>query len=135
MNVIAQKNNNKIILNLKNDFDINVDYLQFKRIIKNLVSNAISYGKPETNVELNIKDKSEYSVIIVKDYGKGISKEDIDKVFNKYYSAHKKFRKVGTGLGLYLSKKLVNAHGGELSVESKVGEYTEFVIKLPHTSA
>lgn len=135
MNVIAQKNNNKLILNLKNDFSINIDYMQFKRVIKNLVSNAISYGKPDTNIELNIKDKSDYSLISVKDYGKGISKEDIDKVFNKYYSAHKKFRKIGTGLGLYLSKKLINAHGGELSVESKVGEYTEFIIKLPHTSA
>ena len=66
----------------------------------------------------------------MKDYGKGIAKEDIDKVFNKYYSAHKKFRKVGTGLGLYLSQKLVTAHGGTLTVESKEGEWSEFVICL-----
>ena len=119
----------------RNDFKIDVDYIQFKRVIKNLISNAISYGKSDTNIDIGAKDKSDCSIITVKDYGKGISKEDIDKVFNKYYSAHKKFRKIGTGLGLYLSKKLINAHGGDLTVESREGEYTEFIIKLPHTSA
>ena len=130
MESIAQKNNNKIVVNIKNDFEINVDYLQFKRVIKNLVSNAIIYGKPETNIELTAKQKGDDKYIYVKDYGRGIAKEDIDKVFNKYYSAHKKFRKIGTGLGLYLSQKLVTAHGGTLDVASKEGEWTEFVVKL-----
>ena len=61
----------------------------------------------------------------------GISKEDIDKIFNKYFSAAKKFRKIGTGLGLYLALQIVKSHGGELTVESEEGEYTEFTIKLP----
>ena len=130
MTSIAQKNNNEIVLNVKSDFDINVDYLQFKRVIKNLVNNAIIYGQPDTNVEITAKQKENKSYIYVKDYGKGIAKEDIDKVFNKYYSAHKKFRKIGTGLGLYLSQKLVQAHGGTLEVTSKEGEWSEFVISL-----
>ena len=130
MESIAQKNNNKIVVNAKTDFEIKVDYLQFKRVIKNLVSNAIIYGKPETNIELTAKQKGDDKYIYVKDYGRGIAKEDIDKVFNKYYSAHKKFRKIGTGLGLYLSQKLVTAHGGTLDVASKEGEWTQFVVKL-----
>lgn len=130
MSAIAQKNNNKIVLNVKPDFEINVDYLQFKRVIKNLVNNAIIYGKPQTNIELIAKLKGSDKYICVKDYGKGIAKEDIDKVFNRYYSAHKKFRKIGTGLGLYLSQKLVRAHGGTLDVTSKEGEWSEFVVKL-----
>ena len=130
MSAIAQKNNNKIVVDIKNDFEINIDYLQFKRVIKNLVNNAILYGKPNTNIELIAKQKGENHYICVKDYGKGIAKEDIDKVFNKYYSAHKKFRKIGTGLGLYLSQKLVKAHGGTLDVTSKEGEWSEFVVKL-----
>ena len=131
MNAIAQKNNNKFAVNIKSDFDIKVDYLQFKRVIKNLVSNAIIYGKSGTDIEITAKQKNDYAYFYVKDHGRGIAKEDIDKVFNKFYSAHKKFRKIGTGLGLYLSKKLVNAHGGELSVSSKEGEWSEFVIKIP----
>ena len=131
MNPIAQKNNNKLSLNIKTDFDINIDYFQFKRVLKNLVSNAIIYGKTGTQVKITAKLKNESAFITVKDYGKGISKNDIENIFNKYFSAHKKFRKIGTGLGLYLSKKLVTAHGGQLNVSSKVNEWTEFVIQLP----
>ena len=60
-----------------------------------------------------------------------MSESEIDKIFNKYYSAAKKFRKIGTGLGLYLAKQIVDSHDGELTVESKKGEFTEFCIKLP----
>lgn len=128
MTPIAQKNENSIVLNLKPDFVLNIDYLQFKRVLKNLVNNAIVYGKKGTNIEINTKQKNEKNYISVKDYGKGIPKSDIDKVFNKYYSAHKKFRKIGTGLGLYLSQKLVQAHNGTLTVTSKEGEWSEFII-------
>lgn len=128
MESIAQKNENIIVVNLKPDFRVNIDYLQFKRILKNLVNNAIIYGKKGSNIEINTKQKEGKNYICVKDYGKGIPKSDIDKVFNKYYSAHKKFRKIGTGLGLYLSQKLVQAHNGTLTVTSKEGEWSEFVI-------
>ena len=131
LNSIAQKSNNRLVVNVKTDFEINIDYLQFKRVMKNLVNNAILYGKPDTNIDITAKQKGEYAYLSVKDYGKGIAKEDIDKIFNKYFSAHKKFRKIGTGLGLYLSQKLVKAHNGTLDVTSKEGEWSEFVIKLP----
>lgn len=130
MDSIAQKSNNKIIFHGKADFNINVDYLQFKRVLKNLINNAILYGRPDTNIDITVKQKNGHSYIYVKDYGKGIAKEDVDKVFNKFYSANKKFRKIGTGLGLYLSKKIVDAHGGELTVKSKEGEWSEFCIEL-----
>ncbi|MBO6271940.1 hypothetical protein J6O48_04080 [bacterium] len=130
MEAIAHKTNNKIIVDIKNDFEINVDYMQFKRVLKNLVNNSIIYGKPDTNIELKAKQKDNHSYIYVKDYGKGVAKEDIDKIFNRYYSASKKFRKIGTGLGLYYSYKVVSAHNGELTVDSKEGEWAEFCIKL-----
>ena len=52
-------------------------------------------------------------------------------IFNKYYSAAKKLRKVGTGLGLYLSQQIAQAHGGEITVESEENIRTEFCVKLP----
>lgn len=131
MNSIAQKNNNKFVLKIESEFSVNIDYLQFKRVLKNLVNNAILYGKSNSDIEITAEKKNEFAYITVKDYGKGISQEDIDKIFNKYFSATKKFRKIGTGLGLYLSQKLVKAHGGTLTVSSKENIYTEFCIKLP----
>lgn len=130
MDSIAQKSNNKIVLHGKADFSINVDYMQIKRVLKNLISNAILYGRPDTNIDITVKQKNGHSYIYVKDYGKGIAKEDVGKVFNKFYSANKKFRKIGTGLGLYLSKKIVDAHGGDLTVKSEEGEWSEFCITL-----
>ncbi len=130
MTYIAQKTNNKIVVIVPEDYDIEIDFLHFKRVLKNLVNNAILYGKSNTDIEIIAKIVNEKSQIIVKDYGKGISAEDIEKIFNKYFSASKKFRKIGTGLGLYLSKKIVEAHGGKLGVESQEGEYTKFYIDM-----
>ena len=127
---IAQKSDNKIVLNIKNDFKINIDYIQFKRVLKNLIHNSIVYGKTGTNIDITAKQKDGHTYISVKDYGKGVAKEHIDKIFDRYYSANKKFRKIGTGLGLYYSKKIVSAHGGDLTVDSKEGEWAEFCIKL-----
>ena len=130
MTYIAQKNNNKIVVTVPEDYEIKIDFLHFKRVLKNLVNNAILYGKSNTNIEITAQIVDGKSQIIVKDYGKGISSEDIEKIFNKYFSASKKFRKIGTGLGLYLSKKIVEAHGGKLGVESQEGEYTKFFIDM-----
>ena len=69
--------------------------------------------------------------ISVIDYGQGIAKDEIKMIFNKYYSAAKKLRKVGTGLGLYLSQMIALAHGGEIVVTSEENVRTEFCVKIP----
>lgn len=130
MSYIAHKTNNNIVVIVPENFDIKIDYLHFKRVLKNLVNNAILYGRSNTDIEISAERYGNNAQIIVKDYGKGISEEDLEKIFNKYFSACKKFRKIGTGLGLYLSKKIVEAHGGTLDVESKEGEYTKFFINM-----
>ena len=131
MRPIADKSKNNLILYSPRDIRVFADKIQLKRVIKNLIQNAISYGEPKSPIEIAIGEEPKYIVIKVKDYGKGISQEDIGKIFNKYYSAAKKFRKIGTGLGLYLSFQIAKAHGGNLTVESKIGEFTEFSVKLP----
>ena len=131
MQVIALKTNNRLEFILPRDIRVWADKIQLKRVIKNLIQNAISYGEPDSPIEITIGEIPQYVVIKVKDYGAGLSESEIDKIFNKYYSAAKKFRKIGTGLGLYLAKQIVDSHDGELTVESKKGEFTEFCIKLP----
>ena len=66
------------------------------------------------------------------DHGKGISEDDLKMVFKKYYSTAKKFRKIGTGLGLYLAQQITKSHSGEITVNSKEGHGTEFCIRIPN---
>ena len=131
MEPIAIKTNNFIKFLTDRDIRVYADRIQLRRDIKNLIQNAISYGEPNSPIEIKIGEVPKFIVIKVKDYGAGISKTDIDKIFNRYYSAAKKFRKIGTGLGLYLAQQIIKCHGGELTVESEEGKYTEFTIKLP----
>ena len=131
MSPIAQKTGNVIKFILNRDIRVLADRFQLKRVVKNLIQNAISYGSPKSPIEIYIGEIPKYITIRIKDYGAGISKSDIDKIFNKYYSAAKKFRKIGTGLGLYLALQILKAHNGDLAVESEAGVYTEFCIKLP----
>lgn len=131
MTPIAVKSKNELQFILPRDIRVFADRLQLKRVLKNLIQNAISYGKQNSPIEIAIGEIPKYIVISVKDYGAGISETDINKIFNKYYSAAKKFRKIGTGLGLYLALQIVRAHGGELSVKSVQGEYTEFCVMIP----
>ena len=131
MNPIAEKTKNKLDFILTRDICVYADKFQLKRVLKNLIQNAISYGRPKTPIEIKISEIPGYTVIKVKDHGEGISKENIDRIFNKYYSAARKFRKIGTGLGLFLALQIIKAHKGDLTVESEEGEFTEFCIKLP----
>ena len=134
MRPIADKTENHLKFIHKRDIRIFADRIQLKRVLKNLISNAISYGEVKSPIEISIGEIPKYIIIKVKDYGAGISENDISKIFNKYYSAAKKFRKIGTGLGLYLAFQIIKAHDGDLSVVSKEGEFTEFCIKIPATS-
>lgn len=131
MQPIANKTGNELQFIYPRDIRVLADRFQLKRVIKNLIQNAISYGSAKTPIEISIGEIPEYITIKVKDHGPGISKSDIDKIFNKYYSAAKKFRKIGTGLGLYLALQITKAHKGDLTVESIEGEFTEFCIKIP----
>ncbi len=133
MSPIALKTGNKLKFIQDRDIRVLADRFQLKRVMKNLIQNAILYGEPKSPIEITIGEIPDYVVIKVKDHGAGISQRDIDKIFNKYYSAEKKFRKIGTGLGLYLSQQITKAHNGDLTVDSVEGEYTEFCVKIPVT--
>lgn len=113
------------------DIFVNGDKMQLQRVIKNLVSNAINHSNSHKDIDVKIGGNKDFATISVIDYGQGIPKDEIKMIFNKYYSAAKKLRKVGTGLGLYLSQQIAQAHGGEITVESEENVRTEFCVKLP----
>lgn len=115
----------------KTNPQITADKMQIQRVIKNLISNAIDHSNTKKPIEVRIGKISGYVTISIIDFGQGISKEEIKMIFNKYYSAAKKLRKVGTGLGLYLSQQIAQAHGGEITVTSEENVKTEFCVKIP----
>ncbi len=131
MEPVAMHTENKLNLQIEECINLTADILQLKRVIKNLIHNAISYGASGTDIDIHAFQTDNSVIITVKDYGKGIPEEDIKKIFQKYYSTAKKFRKTGTGLGLFLSKQIIKAHNGTLEVRSELDKYTEFRIILP----
>jgi len=128
---IIEKSNLKINFKPHHDIKVLADDMHLKRVVKNIIQNAISHSESSKDIDIKLAEVPGFVTISIIDYGKGISKENIDKVFNKYYSTAKKFRKIGTGLGLYLSQQIVKSHGGEIVVTSEEGVSTEFCIKLP----
>lgn len=115
----------------KDNPHIMADPTQLTRVIKNLISNALDHSNSQKPIDVQIGKAPKYITISVIDYGQGISKDELKMIFNKYYSAAKKLRKVGTGLGLYLSQQIVEAHGGEITATSEENVRTEFCVKLP----
>ncbi len=132
MQSIAEKSGLKIVFNPQNNLTVFADNIQLKRVVKNLIQNAISHSDSSNDVNIVISQIPNFITISIIDYGKGITKENIDKIFNKYYSTAKKFRKIGTGLGLYLSQQIIKSHNGEIVVTSEENVNTEFCIKLPN---
>jgi len=128
--------NDKIIANKASlHLDIKEPEIQFPRknlrsIIYNLLSNAIKYTSPERTPEIHIKsDKvDDHIQISVKDNGLGIAEDKKDLLFTPYSRLEKKVE--GTGIGLYLVKKIIENEGGQILVNSKLGEGSEFIVKL-----
>lgn len=113
------------------DIKVTADPMQLERVVKNLISNAISHSNTKDRIDIVTGEIPGFITISVIDYGQGIAPKEIKLIFNKYYSAAKKFRKIGTGLGLYLSQQIIKSHGGEITVNSEENVRTEFCIKIP----
>jgi len=128
---IAEKTGFNLNFHSSKNLNVVADNLQLKRVVKNLIQNAISHSESNKDIDIKLEQIPNFVTITIVDYGKGIPKDDIEKIFNKYYSTAKKFRKIGTGLGLYLSQQIVKSHGGEIIVNSEENASTEFCIKLP----
>ena len=128
---IAKISGIKINYQSKRNINVFADSIQLERVVKNLISNAISHSNTKEEIDITTGEIPGFVIISVIDYGQGIPEKELKLIFNKYYSAAKKFRKIGTGLGLYLSQQIVKAHGGEITVESEENVRTEFCVKIP----
>jgi len=112
------------------DIFINADSLRIAQVITNLVSNAIKYGNG-TPTKIVYEEKENEVQISVSDQGKGIDPVHLERIFERFERANDDPNVTGLGLGLYISKHIVDAHEGRIEVESEPGKGAKFTVHLP----
>lgn len=109
---------------------IEVDAVLIRRALTNLIYNAMIHNAPHVKIVVGI-EKKERTLITIKDNGRGIKKEELDKIFERYYrgtntgDAHK-----GSGLGMAIAKEIIQEHHGEITIYSEVGQGTTIEVQL-----
>ncbi|NQV12208.1 PAS domain S-box protein [Candidatus Uhrbacteria bacterium] len=136
--LLAAKNGNKvnfITSDKDNKILVEIDSSRMKEAIKNAVDNAIKYSRKKGEVTIRASQTEKNVLIQIQDKGYGIPERQQHRVFDKFFRADNaiKLQTSGTGLGLYITKTIVDAHGGKIWVTSKLGEGTTVHIQLPKT--
>ncbi len=116
--------------------DVLGDEESLEQVFMNLISNAINFNKPQGRVRIDLRDEPDSVVVEVRDTGIGIAKEHLPFIFDQFFQVSRsedKARK-GSGLGLSIAKKIVDAHRGRIDVASEAGCGTSFTVRLPKSS-
>ncbi|MCM1340056.1 MAG: ATP-binding protein [Muribaculaceae bacterium] len=117
------------------ELEINADRSELRRVICNLCGNAINYTQEEGKVVITIKNEANDLIFSVSDTGCGIPQEDIPNMFQRFSQGTTKKRSAGTGLGLYLSRQIIESHGGKIWLESVLNKGSEFSFILTDSVA
>ena len=132
---IARKHNIEITLESKRAITAEVDEVKISLVIMNLVENAIKYNDDGGWVRVELDADHQYFYMKVMDSGIGIPEDAIDNIYERFYRVDKsRSREIGgTGLGLAIAKNAILMHRGSIEVESRLGEGTTFIVKIPLT--
>lgn len=123
----------QIVQNIE-PYTINVDGETFSIAISNILSNAIKYSKESGIIEINGKKEKDNYILTFKDYGIGITQEDISKLFERFHrGANAKKEYPGTGLGLSIVARIIKAHKGNIEIQSELNRYTIVTVTIPLT--
>ena len=112
------------------DLTVNADRSEIRRVICNLCGNAINYTQNGGRVVITLKNEGNDLIFSVADNGSGIPQEDIPNMFQRFSQGTSKKRSTGTGLGLYLSRQIIESHGGKIWLESTLNKGSEFSFLL-----
>jgi signal transduction histidine kinase len=109
-----------------------VDPLRFEQVITNLLDNAIKFSPQGGTVTVGLEKDDDGSIrLSVDDEGIGISPEEREAIFDRFHQAHSDYHLSGMGLGLYISREIVELHGGSVRIEEPEHEGSRFVVALP----
>jgi len=112
-----------------------IDSEQLIKVVNNLTINAFKFTGEGGSVSINIEEKADNVLLSFEDSGTGIPSTELDKIFNRFYQAENSEGVGGTGIGLALSKGLVEEHSGRIWVESEMGKGSKFFVQLPKGTA
>ena len=130
---LAQKKNIVLNKDMPVDFEVFADYQKIQQILYNLISNAIKYSPENNNVDISIRANDETFKIAIHDNGIGIDKKYHGKIFAKFVQLDSAYTKKesSTGLGLTITKELVELHEGKISLVSEVNNGSTFIVEIP----
>ncbi len=135
LNQKALAQNKTIATKIEDDTpNVAADRVSITEVLTNLIDNAIKYSESGQSIEIDVWYDKQYKMVktAVRDHGVGMPPNAIGKLFTKFYRSHRtRTSHRGTGLGLYMSKTIIEAHGGSIQVESKEGEGSTFTFELP----
>lgn len=109
--------------------------LQLKRVVANLLHNALNYTPAGGLIQVNLSEQARHLLVEVADNGPGLAEQDLENIFHRFYRAEGTRDVVGTGLGLYLSRQLIQAHRGRIWAENLPGGGCKFSFILPDEGA
>lgn len=130
---LAEEKNIEVVFESFRPIIADVDELKFARVVTNLVENAIKYNQVDGTVTVSLNADHQYFFVKVQDTGIGISEEDQERVFERFFRVDKaRARETGgSGLGLAITKEIVKKHHGSIGVYSKEDEGTTFTVRIP----
>lgn len=122
---------------IKGELHMDGNKVYLKRLLSNLVKNAIDYNKPKGTVKVTLQKDKQQAVLKVTDTGIGISQEDLKHIFERFYKSDKaRVRKSsGAGLGLSIVQEIVALHKGKIDIKSELDKGTEIIVSLPFASS
>ena len=128
-NIFLEEKNIEIIENIDTNIIINIDKKWMIEAIENILKNCIEYSENNSTIKIKCNQNPLYTEISIEDHGKGIFKEDLPKIFDKFYKG-KNSSSNSFGIGLSLAKSIIEGHNGEIAVKSDENRGTKFIIKL-----
>ncbi len=112
---------------------VNIDWQRVNQVLHNILENAVAHTRKRGCINVAASRKGRWVEVSVSDTGEGIPAEDLPHIFERFYRVDKSRARAtgGSGLGLTIAKRLIEAHGGTIGVQSKLGEGSRFSFTLP----
>jgi signal transduction histidine kinase len=129
--VVPSSARHRVSLEAREPIETAVDELRIERVVANLLDNALKYTTPSADIVVQLTRESTGAQVSVCDAGPGLSPAEIESMFKPYRRGATSDGRAGSGLGLFLSKQIVEAHGGQIGVESVRGAGARFFFALP----